>query len=699
MPVVSLYGQPMVNAPRAEDARFRAADAGDGGLGRSVQNLANVAGQYAEHEAKVRAEDLMLQADQRMKAVADQFKGQMGRNAMDGRKAADGALSKAYDEILGATDDPLIKAHLKPALDRYQSLYVGQISAHGVDQERVYNKEVGSARAANFAQNAVDNRNDPDVSSQFVASMRRQLHANLALDGMDDPDVVEQHVRKAESGVHASIADAYLASGDIDTAEAYFEAHRDEMIEADEIGIMDRLRGPLQKREAYGDASTVIGAAWDDSAGTATNYADPLRGLGKGVSSAFGESRSGGAHNGVDFAAPKGTPIHSIGAGKVIRSGHDDRSGNFIVVDHGDGTTSSYSHMDGASPLRPGDTVTPDSVIGRVGSTGRSTGPHLHLVVKKGGAVVDPEKVIGAAQQSPRRHDLDALLARADAMAGTQGWSFERRERAKDEIRRRVSMDETLKAREEDEADRAAQDLILSRRDGFTDPGLIPSDVWGRMSAAARDSAIRVAENNRKPKEPVANGPEIMMAHAIMYSDPDKFRDMDLTQFVGKVTNAELDHLVSEKAKLRAPANAQPEVSARSQVSSTIGYHTKTDRDLDRALDPKSNPEAYGRVARDMEAFLRGITGGKRKATDAELDAAFNRATMNVIVEGGGWFGSDKVTRRFDLEGGETYRVDDMPAAVRQRIIERFRSNLGESPSDAAIARIYVRFKGQKGYW
>jgi hypothetical protein len=318
-----------------------------------------------------------------------------------------------------------------------------------------------------------------------------------------------------------------------------------------------------------------------------------------------------------------------------------------------------------------------------------STGPHWHVVIGEGGP-----------QQGPRRWDKNEVYASIDAKADKEGWTFERRERAKDYANSQIGRDENLLARQEDEADRAAQEFILGKREAFTDPASIPRRVWSNMSTSARAEAINAAEANRKAliKEPEANGPEIMMAHAIMYSNPDAFKTMDLTPFVGKVTRAEMDQLISERAKMFNPANNQ-EVSPRSQISTQISFRTKMDPDLDKALDPKKNPAAYANVARDMEGHLRSITGGKRQATDKELDEAFNRATMNVIVKREGWlWDSEDNVRRFELQGGETYRVE-MPPEVRQRIIASAQKNFGKAPTEAEIARIYVQHKGQKDFW
>lgn len=83
-------------------------------------------------------------------------------------------------------------------------------------------------------------------------------------------------------------------------------------------------------------------------------------------------------HNGIDYGSPRGSPVYAVAEGTVIASGYDEYSGNKIAVRHRDKSTSWYLHLDKRS-VNVGTNVAPRQVIGRVGSTGRSTGPHLHF--------------------------------------------------------------------------------------------------------------------------------------------------------------------------------------------------------------------------------------------------------------------------------------------------------------------------------
>jgi len=100
------------------------------------------------------------------------------------------------------------------------------------------------------------------------------------------------------------------------------------------------------------------------------------------------------AHLGIDYAAPVGTPVWASSSGKVLECEMKRGSGNTVVIAHGNGMTTRYYHLSRfARGLKAGQSVRQKEVIGFVGTTGLSTGPHLHFSVTKGGAFVDPSKV------------------------------------------------------------------------------------------------------------------------------------------------------------------------------------------------------------------------------------------------------------------------------------------------------------------
>ena len=98
-------------------------------------------------------------------------------------------------------------------------------------------------------------------------------------------------------------------------------------------------------------------------------------------------------HPGIDIAVPMGTPIRAAGGGTVADAGDDPEYGHFILITHPDGYQSMYGHASRVLVL-PGQVVAAGEVIGLSGSTGRSTAPHLHFEIRRGGRSIDPRSLL-----------------------------------------------------------------------------------------------------------------------------------------------------------------------------------------------------------------------------------------------------------------------------------------------------------------
>jgi murein DD-endopeptidase MepM/ murein hydrolase activator NlpD len=100
-------------------------------------------------------------------------------------------------------------------------------------------------------------------------------------------------------------------------------------------------------------------------------------------------------HTGIDIRGEAGESVHATAAGKITVAGWDGGYGNMVEIEHGNGLSTRYGHLSQID-VRVGDTVRIGQVIGRIGSTGRSTGPHLHYETRIDGTPVNPEKFLAA---------------------------------------------------------------------------------------------------------------------------------------------------------------------------------------------------------------------------------------------------------------------------------------------------------------
>ncbi|RML35528.1 M24/M37 family peptidase [Pseudomonas syringae pv. atrofaciens] len=158
---------------------------------------------------------------------------------------------------------------------------------------------------------------------------------------------------------------------------------------------------PEDNKRIEGELAEQLRAYRSFSPGTPSNLIldKPVNGP---LSSKFGVRRffngeERNPHSGLDFAVPAGTPIKSPAAGKVILTGNYFFNGNTVFVDHGQGFISMFCHMSKID-VKVGDLVPRGGVVGKVGATGRATGPHMHWNVSLNDARVDPAIFIGAFQ-------------------------------------------------------------------------------------------------------------------------------------------------------------------------------------------------------------------------------------------------------------------------------------------------------------
>ncbi|MFF5085080.1 M23 family metallopeptidase [Actinoplanes sp. NPDC000266] len=180
-----------------------------------------------------------------------------------------------------------------------------------------------------------------------------------------------------------TVSSADFGSGDFGSGDF---GSGDEFVPGDSLPAVDAAAPPVgdiagqsagQKKRPK---PVVVAAAPNAAAETGAAWVNPNP-AGR-VTSCFGQ-RWGRLHAGVDIAGPHGSPILAAGAGVVVRAGAAAGYGNAVLIDHGNGYLTHYGHMS-VIAVSAGQHVTPGERIGDEGSTGHSTGPHLHFEVHVG---------------------------------------------------------------------------------------------------------------------------------------------------------------------------------------------------------------------------------------------------------------------------------------------------------------------------
>ncbi len=227
-------------------------------------------------------------------------------------------------------------------------------------------------------------------SRRFERELQRQGSLKAQLDDAQNDLKQEQAKSQEAEAVAANERDQVSQLRN----QADGERQQVAAVEAQEQQVVEGIRARKAEFEAqYNALQSQISASVSRGNPTPGNHRFiwPVNGP---ITSPFGPrthpiSGDSRIHTGVDIGASSGTPIKAAGDGVVVMAGSNGGYGNWTLVDHGDGTATGYAHQSSIG-VRIGQHVSTGEVIGQVGSTGASTGPHLHWEVRVNGTPVDP---------------------------------------------------------------------------------------------------------------------------------------------------------------------------------------------------------------------------------------------------------------------------------------------------------------------
>ena len=234
---------------------------------------------------------------------------------------------------------------------------------------------------------------DNEVMDQLIATREEleRLQADLESARAEEQAAKEQQeAKKAEQQAKVAEAQALLDQINADVAEVNRQLDAEDAAAANLQAEIAKKQKQLEEERKQQNVTLPP---------TGSGYQWPLPSSCLTLTSAFGYrihpiSGQPHSHTGIDVSAARGTPIYAAKGGQVIMSeygsGVNWSYGNFVVIDHGDGTTTLYAHMSSRA-VSEGQMVTQGQTIGYVGNTGNSKGNHLHLEVRVNGQRVDPE--------------------------------------------------------------------------------------------------------------------------------------------------------------------------------------------------------------------------------------------------------------------------------------------------------------------
>jgi len=741
--------------------RHQAADFGAAGeiLGRAAQGFGQQLGKVADDLGEIKerydvaavkqadAEDAIEIA--RIRATALTVKGMGAPAAVEESRVA---IEKIRSTRLASMKSSRQQGLYSDIFNQRKAATETDFVTHSITQLDVAERGSALARAESSMTLAMDNYNTPEFDKNMDAALKEYAvgHRN------ESADEINLGQRKVASAIHRGVIETLITDpAKLDEAEERLIKFAKYISHDDERALRKQLNPLLDEQEGDTDFGMVLAGGAPPADGQADADAPTPavpRQQGEPVKNVFshvvggatgGAIRSGygrrgapvaGAstfHGGVDIPAPPGSPIRPPMSGKVLgKPWFDDKGGYQIRVQHTNGMITGYAHMRSASVLKEGDTVDSTTTLGGVGSTGKSTGNHLHFTVRDAaGNKVDPEKIswkeaalappAKGGSRLPRyegdRNELPELLDRVHAVATANNWSAKRYERAITRARQHAGVNEQVyNAQYEDLKDGVWGKIAdLDGGDGLTSVAQLGGG-FGELRGQDRLTVKNLIQTNIKRNagggEGEANSAYYAEVRLAAESDDPKIRG----QFLGADFRADPSLTKAERLRL-----SLLQVDMRKAGDTTLATtHGKVNTFINKYAGAAQIATPKGTTSTDVErnnrrrAILFDTVNTElaaaqkdkgRTLNDDEIDGIVQRQTFNLVrvdAEGRKIAGGPKyLLDRTPKAAGTSDRLRDedkdtgigsMPQNTRNSIIRGLRSK-GIAPTAENVLRVYLR--------
>jgi len=272
---------------------------------------------------------------------------------------------------------------LNPAKSTTDNITTGSIDTSNAEVQIASNFQL-RGKTSNSAPTPTVNPYSPQLSSNFTQQLFGEVAEQIGMIDTNQRQEVDQ-LRIAAASKVAKISSILKSNG----------------VKVPQMPSND-VGGPFVPLdhsvpfEAHLEALESTLNHYDSLSGLARKmpFANPIPGA--KISSRFGHRKDpfngrSAMHSGMDFKAPRGTPVRATGDGVIVKAGRKGGYGNVVEVQHKNGLISRYAHLSRIS-VKNGQRVNVGQMIGKVGSTGRSTGPHLHYEVRQGKTARNPSR-------------------------------------------------------------------------------------------------------------------------------------------------------------------------------------------------------------------------------------------------------------------------------------------------------------------
>ena len=379
------------------------------GIGVAAVGTANALDAYTQRVEEAGVMELTAEFSDAARQVEQDYLRQQGRNAIDARPAADEAFDKLVADYSGRASSPRQRRMLQVQLNGRRERWAGSRDNHLNRETEAWQVGAEDGSLAAISRDAVAF----PVGSVERTTSYLELGARLDDVGRRRGWSAEQRATAGFSlfsGVHVATV-TQLQNERPDQAWEYLQEHQDAIEPTVYARLMPAVRddrnsyvgreaieGWHSEMERDNSVDVEVGGETRTEQMIAPLQGQPRRssGFGPRVAPDLGGGRRGSSnHGGIDYAVAAGTPVVAALSGtvRVVNSGNQGY-GTHVIIDHGSGRETLYGHLS-AADVQDGARVEQGAVIGRVGSTGASSGNHLHFEDRINGQAVNPDDALG----------------------------------------------------------------------------------------------------------------------------------------------------------------------------------------------------------------------------------------------------------------------------------------------------------------
>lgn len=409
-----------------------------------------------------------------------------------------------------------------------------------------YSKQTYETAVASSSQNLVANWNDPTMAAVAIDNMAAATANESRRLGLSE-EAARLAFNTNVGNAVTTVVDNNVATNPLGMRD-FVDKYRDSISPSQAAALDNKVGAQLADIEGRTAAADIISGLSRSPGEVGSGSSEPLPGVGvpnvmpiDGASVPTGSGKGFGPrdpvrttngnwsssdHDGADFPAPAGTPVRAVAAGRVVRAGVNGNYGNWVEIEHADGSRTGYAHLQGFN-VKVDDELAPGQTLGSVGSTGNSTGPHLHLRYRDAqGRAADP-----------------ALLfqnggATGNAPAATAGASGVTRAQAIREVNARYGNNPRMRAAamaavnehftEEDRAQREAEENQLNAAYAFIRDNKQMPPASMLVGLERQLGSLQGYFNNVTADPTRDDDPEVALALA---GNPDLWKNMTPTEF------------------------------------------------------------------------------------------------------------------------------------------------------------------------